>query len=220
MILVTAAMAGELQGLMPPGVEVGEGLISLAEDLFVYCLGTGKVHSALSIQECLHACAPEAVLHLGICGGADPALSVGDMVIPHWASDADSFLNPSLGSREPVPMRSALSHPWGARLARVVSDAAGGRPRESCGIASGDRFFTPHDKARLFGSSAWNGIAAVDMESFSVAYVCERRHVPLVIVKIVSDDSEDRRPKGFSRFMRTQAQRLAAVVHACRRLAR
>jgi adenosylhomocysteine nucleosidase len=114
---------------------------------------------------------PEFVLHVGYCGGAEPTLQPGDMVVARPVIDSAS------GER---------FEPDDAAAARAcgILKGEGVRFREA-GIVTVDAVARqPFDKAFL---GTQHGAVAIDMESSALASICQRLGTPYVVVRAVLD---------------------------------
>jgi len=111
------------------------------------------------------------LLATGFCGGADPALRVGDLVL------ADAVCH---HGRE-IPIDPALVDRARRRLAGGPGALQVGR------VASADRVLGPDDKRAL----AADGFAAVDMESGPLARWAAERRIPFLALRAVVDAADD-----------------------------
>jgi adenosylhomocysteine nucleosidase len=105
----------------------------------------------------------EHVAVVGIAGGIDPALEIGALVVP------ESVLHAGTG-RHHVPARIGDVEPRGI-------------------IRSSDEFLTDDD---AFAALVATGVVALDMETGSVAEVCDARGVPWSVFRAVSDRPADK----------------------------
>jgi nucleoside phosphorylase len=106
----------------------------------------------------------EAIVSVGFCGGLQPGLRVGQIIV------GTEVLDPRDGTRFPCqPVGATCEHENGvvASQDRVAIDSA--------------------EKARLFAS----GAIAVDMESLAVAGGAQRASVPFFCIKAVSDLADE-----------------------------
>lgn len=111
---------------------------------------------------------PAALLSFGLCGGLDPRLGVGDMVLGASVTTVDGCF--------------AADPTWTRELAAAVPNA------QLTGIAASDEVMaTPADKAALH---ARTGAGAVDMESHLVAAAAARLGVPFAVLRSVSDRAD------------------------------
>ena len=121
------------------------------------------------------------VVSAGVCGGLDPALRAGDLVLP------DAVLNDG-GLRLPVTGSVAQR----ATAAGSVSARTGVMASVSRTVA------TPEAKAAL---RAATGAVAVDMESAAILEAAAVRGCSSLVVRAVSDDARETLPDELTRLM-------------------
>jgi adenosylhomocysteine nucleosidase len=121
------------------------------------------------------------VISAGVCGGLDPALRAGDLVLP------DSVISEA-GLRLPVT---------GTVAQRAA--AAGSAPAQAGVMATSSRIVaTPEDKAAL---RAATGAVAVDMESAAILEAAAAHGCSSLVVRAVSDDARDTLPEELMRLV-------------------
>lgn len=151
-ILVAAGMAFEARLARGAGVAATlSGGTTLADDL-VRALHPGIV----------------GIASFGLCGGLDPVLPPGTLVVASRVQDAAG------GGRAWIP-----DPDWSRRLLAALPQA------RHLPLAGSDRpLATAAAKARL---RAETGAAAVDMESHRVARVAARHGLPFIVLRAVAD---------------------------------
>jgi adenosylhomocysteine nucleosidase len=123
------------------------------------------------------------VVSAGVCGGLDPALRAGDLVLP------DIVINDA-------GLRLSVTGTVAQRAA-----AAGGAPAQGGWLATSSRVAaTPGAKAAL---RAATGAVAVDMESAAILEAAAARGCPSLVVRAVSDDARETLPDELMRLVRT-----------------
>ena len=121
------------------------------------------------------------VISAGVCGGLDPALRAGDLVVPEGVINDGGLRLPVTGS---VAQRAA---------------AAGGAPSRTGVMATTSRSLaTPEAKAAL---RAATGAVAVDMESAVILEAAAARGCSSLVVRAVSDDARETLPEELMRLM-------------------
>jgi len=121
------------------------------------------------------------VVSAGVCGGLDPALRAGDLVLP------DIVINDA-GLRLPVT---------GTVAQRAA--AAGGAPARAGWLATSSRVVaTPAAKAAL---RAATGAAVVDMESAAILEAAAAHGCASLVVRAVSDDAGETLPDELMRLL-------------------
>jgi adenosylhomocysteine nucleosidase len=126
--------------------------------------GGGLPPGAAAAAERLLGQGVSALVSFGLCGGLDPALRPGAVVVPRavlW--DGESY------AADPA-----------------LSAALGGISAEAL-FAGAAVAADPTTKARLFAAT---GAAAIDLESGAVAMVARRAGVPFAVLRAVCDPAE------------------------------
>ncbi len=105
---------------------------------------------------------------VGIAGGLDPALPLGEVVIPN------RLVN-ERGDELPISTSDPLFQPTSTATMLQVDRV----------------ILTTQEKARLHQQS---GAVAVDMESLAVAQVCRESNTQMQVVRFISDTAHDSMP--------------------------
>ena len=182
MVLVTAAMASELQGFQASDAPSG---------LCVSPVGTGSSCSS-TFQSLLQRHHPEAVIHIGICGSVSAELPMGSAFLPGWTA------------REESPgQRIYFDDELAAQYDRVLLQAVrGSRLCRGGGLLTCSNFVAQKRKEQIRSASRYAGVLGVDMECAVLAELCRKAQIPFITAKAVSDDLVQPGPKGLSRFIR------------------
>lgn len=140
--------------------------------------GIGRRAMRGAVSHLLAGYRPGLVLHVGYCGGADPELAPGDLVI------ADSVVDAASGNAFACDAALLL------RGQGIVRDRA---LRSRTGrLVTVDRVASsPHDKAFLATQHAAIGI---DMESAELAAALAGAGVPFLVIRAVLDPLDDHLP--------------------------
>ena len=112
------------------------------------------------------------IMSFGLCGGLDPRLAVGDIVLGDAVSDGDQ--------------RYETSVAWTAELAAALPGAA-----RAVFTGADTIVGSPGEKAALRERT---GAGAVDMESHLVAAAAAEAGVPFAIVRTISDPADHELP--------------------------
>lgn len=119
----------------------------------------------------------KALLSFGLCGGLDPELEAGDVILANRVIAAEA---------RPI----SCDADWCGRLADALGDLvvmADATIAHSAVIVAG-----PRRKAVLRANT---GAVAVDMESYAVGLAAKRANLPFAIIRAVSDTAETRLPE-------------------------
>ncbi len=145
------------------------------EDVVLFHGGYGKVSAAGSTQYAIDRWHPALLVNLGTCGGFGDA-RVGDVVLATETIIYDVIEQMGDPDEAIGDFRTRLdTSAWPARLAARVKRQP---------LASADRDVVAHDVEAL---RAKYGVAAADWESGAIAFVAARAHVPVVILRAVTD---------------------------------
>jgi len=150
-----------------------QGALSTA--VHVVCTGVGPTNAAHAAQRVLGALPPACrplVAVFGIGGALSPALAVGDVVLGIHTRSVEGDVLPGC----PTVLARAAEHLTAAGFT----------------VHRGDHLTTPYvvcratEKRRLYEQTM---ALAVDMESYAIAQVAKRSELPLLLVRIISDDA-------------------------------
>ncbi len=118
------------------------------------------------------------LVSFGICGGLDPELRPGDLVLADTVLTGDGARHPTSAEQRPV-LEARLS---GLSL-RIAAGALLCQDRPLAGAA---------DKGARFAAT---GALAVDMESFGVARAAQAAGLPFLVVRAIADPAERSLPR-------------------------
>jgi len=157
--------------------------------------GRGGKNAAHATEVLIDGHQPRGVISAGFAGALCPKLKRNDIFV------ADRLLNGEGGEiaiELPAGLSAAAAQPGRHRGPLLTTDQAVRLPRE---------------KQTLFQRS---GALAVDGESFAVAEVCLRRHVPFWSLRVINHAADEALPRDMEHFLaqKTAAAQLGAAVGA------
>lgn len=133
--------------------------------------GIGRDAMRNVLSHLLASYRPEVIIHTGYCGGADPGLAPGDLLIAESVVDAANnktySANESLLARAENLLKSRSMRGCLGKLVTIDRVAA-----------------SPHDKAFL---ATQHEAAGIDMESAALAEALEETSIPFIVVRSVLD---------------------------------
>lgn len=160
------------------GKLAGHGIVAMQ-------CGIGKVNAAigtLTLIDCFH---PDYIINTGVAGGACDSVHVLDLLIATGVAYHDVWCGPG------TEYGAAAGHPAifkpsqkAVELARTLN-VAGDKTRFGL-ICSGDKFISTANEVEEI-QSHFPEVMAVDMESASIAQVCNMRGLPFNIIRVISD---------------------------------
>jgi adenosylhomocysteine nucleosidase len=154
-------------------------------DVRVGPIGVGATELAVRWDALTRDLGCPLVISAGVCGGLDPDLQPGDLVVPqHVVGPAGEILEVTPGAREALLARGPVVR------GRMMFTSA-------CIVDS------PALKARLHARS---GAAAVDMESAAILTRARAAGWPVLVVRGVSDAAADEVPEVLVRLLSADAR--------------
>ena len=148
--------------------------------------GVGKVNSATTTQFIIDKYKPIYIINIGISGGLSPDLKSGDTIIAEKMVqhdfDVTAFGNPKGYMDNGIePDKPTIYH--SDKL--LISKFRKYNSLKLGTIATGDIFVADtklkHSIKKEFGADA------IDMESASIAQTAERNHIPVIVLRTISD---------------------------------
>jgi uridine phosphorylase len=185
--------------------------------IVVQSSGMGGPSAAIVVEE-LCDLGARLIIRVGTCAALDPAVKLGDIIVPPFAlcMDGASLALRASASPIPDPEGQGKPHPWPAgpeqapSLARRASDEvvadeglgrllvewarAGGRTVHEGAIATVDLFYEP-DAERSHRQIRERGGIGLEMEAATVFAVAQRRGVRAACLLGVTDRLIDDEPR-------------------------
>lgn len=154
-------------------------------NLYILFCGSGEVQAASGTQYLIDNFSVDQIINCGVVGGINPDFKTGDVVLVSDIIPYQYDLS-SLGYEKATLPKNMEQYLYtnSERLCELVEKVD--LPLASC--ASGDKFLLHSDKKQL-----WENYESdiCDMESYGIAYTCNLNKIPFVMIKAVSDDSND-----------------------------
>ena len=187
---IIVAMRKELDLLLPllhdseesrmGGFEFHRGKVGRHDVMVMQC-GIGKVNAAMGTLTLVNAFLPDYVINSGVAGGADPSISVMDVVASERVAYHDVWCGPEseVGQVQGLP----LYFEGAKRLLELLpkrDDIHQGL------ICSGDQFIDKMESVKRIKGDFPEALA-VDMESGAIAQVCFLNKVPFLALRVISD---------------------------------
>ncbi len=144
------------------------------DDAFVVVSGVGKSNAAAATQFAIQETGTKRILNLGVSGGLDPAMKVGDI---YEVADAVQY------DFDLVQINGTEMGTLNERDTPFIPCKAEGR-FEAKTLGTGDRFNDSADDSALLKKL---GASLRDMEGAAIAHVCETAGVEFVSYKCISD---------------------------------
>ena len=172
--------------------------------------GVGKVNAARSTQMMIDKFEPEKIVNVGSAGALDPDLNIGDVIISTECVQYDINLT-AFGIK-----KGALSEDedgffkadagFASLCEKAMNDSISDAFKIILGpIATGDRFNdSPEKKAKIYQEF---GALCNEMEGAAVAQVCALCEVPFVVIRSISDNSDEDTLMSYNNFKKLASER-------------
>ena len=145
-------------------------------DLCLSVSNIGKVNAALCVANLMQFFAPDLIINIGVSGGLDPSLKIGDIVVADEITYHDVWcgIPCQLGQIYDMPERYQTVHP------ELLPEYVHGL------LIAGDWFMTEPEKLHTVKTEFPTALA-VDMESAAIAQSCYLYQCPLMVIRQISD---------------------------------
>lgn len=184
-VAILAAKLGGEQVKHLGGVDFYQGEL-YGKRVVLCCAGMGKVNAAAACQLLITGFGAKAIVFSGIAGNMSGEIGIGDVVISDKVTYHDAEL--SMICQNYPNLKEYTADP---ALVKAAGDAcADAGVKHIVGkVATGDKFVG--DSATKAAIKAFCDPACVEMEGAAVAHVSAKNDVPFVIVRAMSDNSDE-----------------------------
>jgi adenosylhomocysteine nucleosidase len=151
----------------------------------IFCeSGIGKIAAAGCTQFVIDKYSPDIILNVGLCGNLSSDLKIGSAIVSNKILQHDFYLNLIDKPINWSPQYSSeiIQTSIPDKIASFVSDYI---------IASGDEFISDNSKKDFLFKK---GASVCDMESISVAQICNKNKINCLVIRGVSDMANSNSP--------------------------
>ena len=176
--------------------------------------GVGKVNAARTTQILIDNYHPNVVYNIGVAGGVDNSLEVGDIVVSTSLVQHDFDI-------------TAFNHPKGyisnigqfiesdieliKKLEKTITYLDNKDFNITIGtIATGDIFCTDINMKNKIRTKF--NAEAIEMEGAAIAQVCKLDNIPFVIIRSISDKPNGKNEITFDEFLKKASKRCAYII--------
>jgi 5'-methylthioadenosine/S-adenosylhomocysteine nucleosidase len=196
---------------------------SFEKNISVTRTGVGPINAAINLSLLLEKEHFDEVILLGLGGGIDPSLCVGDVVIASSVVQHDAIC--SFDDREELMACGELhlSLPEEKRMPIFMSTSInlndkyfeyltkGGFRVHSGIVASGSEFVGSIQKKTKIAKMI-PGALLVDMEACSISYICKKKEINFSIIKTVADTLTRDATKEYINCIQSNSLKCANIV--------
>ena len=172
--------------------------------------GIGKVNAAACTQALIDLYATDCVINIGVGGGLDKKIKIGDIVVANdlvqYDFDTTAFGN-ALGI---IPGLQESYFKCEQKMLDLIKKFNSPQKIYFGRIVSGDKFISRTDEKEVLAKKF--NACCTEMEGAAVAQVCYINSVPFVVIRTISDNADDSALSSYENFSDTVAQNNCELV--------
>lgn len=191
-----------------------EGKISNTE-IVAAIAGVGKVNAAACAQTMILKYQPSIIINIGVAGGLDRDLQIGDIAVAQSVAEHDMDTSPCGDPPGFISGINLVQIPCDEKIVEILYDAAQNLPEIKAKkgvIASGDQFIHTEEQ-RKYITDHFHAIAA-EMEGAAIGHVCYMNRIPFGVLRALSDAADQESPVSFLEFAKKAAHHSIILITA------
>ena len=179
--------------------------------------GVGKVNAARATQILIDKFKPDYIINVGVAGGLNPMLNIGDIVIGETLVQHDFDITAFGHTKGYIPGVGDKIYS-DEYLINKIEEAIGNQEErvynyEKGVIASGDIFCTEIPmRDKIYAKF---NAECVEMEGAAIAQVCSLCNVPFVVIRSISDTPNGKNEVTYQQFIELASKRCANILKEC-----
>ncbi|MEG0073249.1 MAG: 5'-methylthioadenosine/adenosylhomocysteine nucleosidase [Clostridia bacterium] len=194
-------------------IDVFTGEISGKEVALAKC-GVGKVNASRTTQLLIERNKVDYVINVGSAGATNPNLDYGDIVISDKCIQHDfdiSAFGHEKGYISDLGKFFMADDKLVSKSKKILEEMLDDKYKTVIGtIASGDQFQNSHSaKAQIFDEF---GADCVEMEGAAIAQTCKQCEVPFLVVRSITDKSNENEHVDFYEYLEMASKRCADFI--------
>ena len=188
-----------------------EGIINDRECILVQS-GVGKVNAARTAQILIDNYKVDYIFNIGVAGGIDNSLAIGDIVIGRSLVQHDFDITAFDHEKGYIPNTGVFIESDNKLVELAEKVIKNDNQSVKTGvIASGDIFCTDKKMSEKI-RSRFNALC-VEMEGASIAQVCYLCKIPFLILRSISDVPNNNNKVTYEEFLEESTKVIAQVMH-------
>ncbi len=176
--------------------------------------GVGKVSSAACTQALILKYHPDLILNVGVAGGIDKNISIGDIVIADFVVqhdfDASPFPGRKKGEISDLNLIKIPCSKWITDKLLVCSQKITDVNLHTGTILTGDQFI--NSKEKLYELKNEFGGKACEMEAGSIGHVCYLNKTDFGIIRSISDNADENSLPNFEKFVKNSSKKASLLL--------
>ncbi len=177
--------------------------------------GIGKVNAAICTQTLIIKYQPDIILNIGVAGGIDDNINIGDIVVAESVVqhdfDISAFVNRKKGEIPGIDKIKITCIPCIVQKILTTSRNIKGVKIHKGIIASGDQFINCSNKL-LQLKNEFDAVAC-EMEAGSIGQVCYVNKVNFGVIRSISDNANSDAKIDFYEFIENASKNAARILY-------
>ncbi|MBP8640456.1 MAG: 5'-methylthioadenosine/adenosylhomocysteine nucleosidase [Oscillospiraceae bacterium] len=194
------------------GVDYYKGMLCDTEVVIAQS-GVGKVNAAICTQTMVLIYSPQLIINIGVAGGLNNELNIGDVVIATEVVQHDvdtSAIGDPIGLISGINMINIPCSPKAVAVLKKVTEELKDFKSITGIVASGDQFLNDRAKTKWI-SETFNAVAC-EMEGGSIGQVCYINNVDFGIIRAVSDKGDEDSGISYNEFVQIAAKNSIDII--------
>ena len=176
--------------------------------------GVGKVNAARATQILIDNFKPDYIINVGVAGGLNPMLNIGDIVIGETLVQHDFDITAFGHTKGYIPGVGDKIYSDEYLINKIEEAIANQEKRvynyEKGVITSGDIFCTEIPmRDKIYAKF---NAECVEMEGAAIAQVCSLCNVPFVVIRSISDTPNGKNEIAYQQFIELASKRCANIL--------
>lgn len=173
--------------------------------------GVGKVNAARTTQILIDNYGVDAIINIGVAGGVDNSLNVGDIIIGEKLVQHDFDITAFNHEKGYIPNVGVFinSDDYLVNLSCNILNEEKITYHRGI-IASGDIFCTEESMSMKIAHK-FNALC-VEMEGASIAQVCFLSHIPFLVIRSISDIPNNNNVVTYEEFLESSSVKVANIL--------
>lgn len=195
------------------GMEFYEGSLS-GKDVVVVKCGIGKVNAGICANTLINDYGCVGIINTGVAGSLDNQLDIGDIVVSTDEVQHDFTVEAIGFAKGEIPYTGLYAFPADEKMRTLAVEAAKavvpnvqvfeGR------VCSGDQFISTNEQKEKIKSD-FGGMCA-EMEGGAIAQACYLNNTPFVVIRAISDKSDNSQAVEFETFKKEAALDCTKII--------
>ena len=195
------------------GMEFCEGTLKGKKVVIVKC-GMGKVNAGICANTLINNFGCTKIINTGVAGSLDNQIDIGDIVVSVDAVQHDFTVEAIGFAKGEIPYTGLYAFPADKSMRTAAVEAVQKTSPDihvfEGRVCSGDQFISTREQKAIIISNF--GGMCCEMEGAAIAQACYLNNTPFVVIRAISDKTDDTQAVEFETFEKEAATNCAKAV--------